>query len=52
MLEKVKSMGYDKEVIQALLEANSLVVKENYLEEHRLLIIQQKCHIDTLEHVA
>ncbi|XP_052072904.1 uncharacterized protein LOC127711006 [Mytilus californianus] len=51
-LEKVKGLGYDVHVIQSLLEAQSIIVRKQKLEEHRLLIQQQQYQIRNLEHVA
>jgi len=50
LMQKVKSLGYDAEIIEELLAVNNLVVRKNHLEAHRLLIFQQNCFIQRLQH--
>jgi hypothetical protein len=50
LMKKVKSRGYDAEIIEDLLDVNSLVVRKNHLEAHRLLIFQQRFMIQRLQH--
>ena len=50
LMQKVKSLGYDAEIIEELLDVNSLVVRKNHLEAHRLLIFQQSFLIQHLQH--
>jgi len=49
-MQKVKSLGYNAEIIEDLLDANSKVVRKNHLEAHRLYILQQNCLIQNLQH--
>ena len=49
-MQKVKSLGYNAEIIEDLLDANSKVVRKNHLEAHRLYIFQQNCLIQNLQH--
>ncbi|CAC5411159.1 unnamed protein product [Mytilus coruscus] len=48
-LDKVKGLGYDMHVIDSLLEAQSIIVRKQNLESHRLLIQQQQYQIEDLE---
>jgi hypothetical protein len=50
IMQKVKSRGYDAEIIEEPLDVNSLVVRKNHLEAHRLLIFQQSFLIQHLQH--
>lgn len=50
LMQKVKSRGYDAEIIEELLDVNSLIVRKNHLEAHRLLIFQQSFLIQRLQH--
>jgi hypothetical protein len=50
LMQKVKSLGYDAEIIEELLDVNSLVVRKNHLEAHRLFIFQQHYLIQHLKH--
>jgi hypothetical protein len=38
LMQKVKYLDYDAEIIEELLDVNSLVVRKNHLEAHRLSI--------------
>ena len=50
LMQKVKYLDYDAEIIEELLDVNSLVVRKNHLEAHRLLIFQQSFLIQRLQH--
>jgi hypothetical protein len=50
LMQKVKSRGYDAEIIEELLYVNSLFVRKNHLEAHRLYIFQQNYLIQHLQH--
>ena len=49
-MQKVKSLNYNAEIIEELLDVNSLVVSKNHLEAHRLYIFQQNYFIQRLQH--
>ncbi|XP_052079574.1 uncharacterized protein LOC127717781 [Mytilus californianus] len=51
LMEKIKSLNYDMELIESLLEARSLVERKLNMESHRLLMIQQTAHMQMLEHM-
>lgn len=51
LMEKVKFLSYDMELIESLLEARSLVERKSNSEIHRLLLIQQTTHMKMLEHM-
>ncbi|XP_071148871.1 uncharacterized protein [Mytilus edulis] len=51
LMEKIKSLKYDMNLIESLLEARSLVERKLNSKSYRLLIMQQTAHMQMLEHM-